>query len=583
MKYILIGDNNTKNIKYTILKNRGVTNVKDYLNLNSNCLYDYNLLNNIKEGINLLKEIIENELPIYIVVDSDPDGYTSASSLFHYIKTNIKYNNIYYIIQEGKKHGLSDEVIGALSTKQVGLILLPDAGTNDTEQCKSLTELGFKILILDHHQKERDNKYAIIINNQMCEYPNKNLCGVGIVYKFLQALDDEYWLSNADDYIDLVALGNISDVMDLKECETKYLVDIGLQNISHPLLLSLINKQSYSIKNTEKPTIIDISFYITPLINAMIRTGLQSEKELLFRAFIQDYEEFEYQPRKSKNNPNPELIMESIYDRIARLCGNAKAKQSKIQQKAVDEIIDLYDESNRLNSICFVNVSKLENVSRELTGLVAIKIASKYEKPCLILRKDIGKSTNEKTIFSGSARNINDGFVENLKTELESSNLFEELVGHENAFGVSINKNNIPNAIEYFNNKYSERINEKIFKVDFIFENRIDYKIIKDIYSMQHLFSSFVKEPLIAINNVNVDLLSFSTWGNENKKHWKFQNDVIEFIKFNIPENDEMINIDTFMYSNVVINIIGKTSINIFGSKTTPQLIIEDYQIVLKE
>lgn len=583
MKYILIGDNDIKNIKHTILKNRGVNNVENYLNLNSNCLYDYSLLDNINEGIYLLKKTIENELPIYIVVDSDPDGYTSAGSLFHYIKTNIKYNKIHYIIQEGKKHGLSDEVMSVLLTKQIGLIILPDAGTNDTEQCKLLKELGFNILILDHHQKERDNNYAIIINNQMCEYPNKNLCGVGIVYKFLQALDDEYWLTNADDYIDLVALGNISDVMNLKECETKYLVDIGLQNISHPLLLSLINKQSYSIKNTEKPTIIDISFYITPLINAMIRTGLQSEKELLFRAFIQDYEEFEYKPRKSKNNPNSEFIIESIYDRIARLCNNAKAKQSKIQQKAVDEIISLYDENNKSNSICFVNASKLENISKELTGLVAIKIASKYEKPCLILRKDINKSTNEKIIFSGSARNINDGLIENLKTELESSNLFEELVGHENAFGVSINKNNILNAIEYFNNKYAEKINEKIYKVDFVFENRINYKIIKDIYSMQHLFSSFVKEPLIAINNVNVDLLSFNIWGNENKKHWKFQNDVVEFIKFTIPENDEMLNIDTFMYSNVVMNIIGKTSINIYGSKTTPQLIIEDYQIVSKE
>ena len=370
--------------------------------------------------------------------------------------------------------------------------------------------------------------------------------------------------------------------MDLKECETKYLVDTGLQNISHPLFLSLINKQSYSIKNTEKPTIIDISFYITPLINAMIRIGLQSEKELLFRAFIQDYEEFEYCPRKSKKNPNPELIMESIYDRVARLCGNAKAKQSKIQQKAVDEIISLYDDNNKSNSICFINVSKLESVSRELTGLVAIKIASKYEKPCLILRKDNNKSTDNKIIFSGSARNINDGFIENLKTELESSNLFEELVGHENAFGVFIDKNNIPNAIEYFNNKYSERISEKIYKVDFVFENRIDYKIIRDIHSMQHLFSSFVKEPLIAINNINVDLLSFNAWGNE-KKHWKFQNDVVEFIKFNVPDNDEMLNIDTFMYSKVVMNVIGKTSINIFGNKTTPQLIIEDYQIISKE
>jgi single-stranded-DNA-specific exonuclease len=583
MNYKLIGNNDVKNIKHTILKNRGIKDIDNYLNLNQSCLYNYSLLDNIGEGVSLLKEIINNGLPIYIIVDCDPDGYTSAGILYHYITTVINYKNIKYIIQEGKKHGLSEEIMSVLLQEQIGLVVLPDAGTNDKEQCDKLNKLGFKILILDHHQKERDNPYAVIINNQMCEYTNKNLSGVGIVYKFLQALDDEFWFTNSDDYIDLVALGNISDVMDLRECETKYLVDKGIRNISHPLFLSLVNKQSFSIKNTECPTITDISFYITPLLNAMIRTGTQSEKELLFRTIIKDYEEFEYTPRKSKNNPKPETIIESIYDRVARLCVNAKSKQSRIQEKAVEEIINVYDESNKENAICFINASKFENVTKELTGLVAIKIASQYDKPCLILRKDKSKSDENNIIFSGSARNINDGFIDDLKSELENSNLFEELVGHANAFGVSIKKDNIPIAINYFNKKYSEVSKGKIYKVDFIFEKNIDYSVIKDIYSMQHLFSGFLKEPLVVINNIHVDLLSFDVFGNDGKNHWKYQNGVIEFIKFNVSENDEMLNIDTFMYSNVTMNVIGKPTINVFGNKTTPQIIIEEYEIINKE
>lgn len=583
MKYKLIGDNNINNIKYTILKNRGVKDVQQYLNLNQSSLYDYHMLDNICESVSILKQTIEANLPIYIIVDSDADGYTSASILYHYINSHLNYKNIQYILQNKKEHGLSENIVNYLLKNPIGLVLIPDAGTNDTKECKTLCELGFKVVILDHHQKENENEFAVIVNNQTCSYPNKNLCGVGIVYKFLQALDDEYWLSESDKYLDLVALGNISDVMDLRECETKYLVDVGLKNIVNPLFLALLKKQSFSIKNTEKPTVIDISFYITPLINALIRFGTEEEKDMIFKAFIMDYAEYDYTPKKTKNNPNPEVIKENIYDRVARLCLNAKSRQSRIQNKAVDEIIQLYDKHNKTNSICFINATKIESVSSEITGLVAIKIASEYSKPCLILRKDTKKSNDNNIIFSGSARNINDGFIDDLKYELESSDLFEMLIGHSNAFGVSIKKENILNAIEYFNNKYKNIDSQKCYKVDFIFNENIDYAIIKEIYSLQDLFSGFVKEPLIAIENVNVDLVGFDVFGNDNKKHWKFQNGLIQYIKFNASSNDELLNLDTFENSKVVMNVVGKTNLNLFNGKLTPQVIVEDYEILYVE
>jgi single-stranded-DNA-specific exonuclease len=581
MEYILIGDNDTKNIKKTILKNRGIKDIDTYLNLNSDSLYDYSLLDNINEGLELYKYAIENDSPIYMIVDCDVDGYASTGSLYHYTKNHLNHSNLVYIIQEEKKHGLTDEIVNELKTKEIGLIVLPDAGTNDIEQCKTLSEYGHKILILDHHQKELDNNYALIINNQTCNYPNKNLCGAGIVYKFLQALDDEFWISKSDNYIDLVAIANISDIMDLRECETKYLVDIGLKNINHPLMKSLINKQSFSIKNTEFPTITDVSFFVTPLINAMIRVGEQSDKQLLFKAFIMEYDEFEYLPRKSKKNPEPTLIMENIYDRVARLCFNAKSKQSKMQEKAVKEIVENFDKNNKQNSICFVNVSKLNNVPKVLTGLVAMDIANQYQKPCLILRKEDKNCNNNDIIFSGSARNINDGFVDDLKLELKNSNLFNSLKGNSNAFGASIVREHIPTAIEYFNKKFS---NINILpKVDFVFQYQIDYKTIKNIYSMKNIFSSFIKEPLIVIENINVDLLSFDTYSNEKQNYWKFQIGEIEYIKFNVKKDDVMLNIDTFTYSSVILNVLGKTNINMFGGKATPQVIIEDYEIVNKE
>ena len=67
------------------------------------------------------------------------------------------------------------------------------------------------------------------------------------------------------------------------------------------------------------------------------------------------------------------------------------------------------------------------------------------------------------------------------------------------------------------------------------------------------------------------------------KLHWKFQNGMIEYINFNVPLDDEIINLDTFTYGNITMNVIGKVSINTFGGKTQPQIIVEDYEIIKKE
>ena len=114
----------------------------------------------------------------------------------------------------------------------IGFNIRPDHKITEVAKDK-----GIDIIVLDHHEREEDNPYALIVNNQCSkDYPNKQLCGGGIVYRWLQALDDYYWNEFADDYLDLVAFSNISDVMDLREYETRYLVDCGLLNIKNKFL-----------------------------------------------------------------------------------------------------------------------------------------------------------------------------------------------------------------------------------------------------------------------------------------------------------------------------------------------------------
>ena len=233
---------------------------------------------------------------------SDPDGYTSAAIMYQYIKLIDKNIKITYSIHKGKEHGLSKDI---KIPSNINLLIIPDAGSNDYEQLEKLHDKGIDIIVLDHHLVEKESEHAIIVNNQISKYPNKNLSGVGVVYRFLQALDDETWNNYADNFLDLVALGNIADVMDTRELETRYYINKGLSQINNKMFKALIDKQYYSIR--DEINITNMAFYIVPLINAMIRFGTMEQKTLLFEGFIEHDMEFDYKPRGKK-----ETIKETI-------------------------------------------------------------------------------------------------------------------------------------------------------------------------------------------------------------------------------------------------------------------------------
>lgn len=488
--------NDIYNIKKTVLLNRGIEDIDKYLNLTDNELYHWSLLNNIDEAIKCLLKHIEMNNNIHIIVDSDCDGYTSASILYQYLKLLKPDIKLTYSIHTKKQHGLSDDI---QIPENINLLIIPDAGTNDTEQCKQLKEKGIDIIILDHHIQDKENPYAIIVNNQICDYPNKNLSGVGIVYKFLQALDEETWNNYANCFLDLVALGLIGDSMDIREYETRRLINKGLKRINNKLFKALIEKQSYSIGNNINIT--NIQFYIVPLINGLIRTGDFDEKDMLFRAFIQTDERFKYKPRrKSKDDSEPEEIEEDIYIRVARLSSNAKSRQNTFKDKSIEELSQIIENKGLdKNKIIFVNVTDILN--ENLTGVVAIKVADKYKKPCLLLRKN-----KDDDLYSGSGRNINSSPISDLKSFLESLNLFEYITGHSNAFGVGIKANNIKIAIEQINQKLKDVDFSRYYIVDFILNNNeLDVRFVKEMADLKDLYGQGINEALIAIENITVN------------------------------------------------------------------------------
>jgi len=577
MQYKLINNslNDIYNPKETVLRNRGIEDVDAYLNLDDSVLIHYSELDNIGEAVQCLLKHLENDSEIHIINDSDTDGACSSAIMYNYlklIKPNVK---ISYSIHTNKQHGLSYDI---KVPEETNLLIIPDAGTNNIKECKELKEKGMDIIILDHHLAEQENPYAIVVNNQMCNYLNKNLCGTGICYKFLQALDEETWNDYADNFLDLVALANIADSMDIKEPETKRLIEKGLSKIRSKLFKALIDRQSYSMNNIIN--INNVQFYIVPLINGLIRAGDYDEKDLLFRAFIETDEVFKYKPRrKSKNDPEPEEIDEDIYTRVARLCGNARQRQNNSKDKDVEKLLEYIDEKEyNNNKIIFVNVT--DKLNENLTGLVAMNIATKYNKPCLLLRK----VKNKPDYYAGSARNINRSPLPNLKDYLEETNMFEYCQGHQGAFGVEIHKDNIPKAIELINEQLKNVDFTSYYEVDFIIDiDDLDISFIKTMDELKDFYGQGIGEALVYISNIKVSRNDINFMGKDNSTIKFVYNDEITFIKFRIGENDPIYkwlndweNDDDF----IVINVIGKVGLNNYKGILTPQVIIEDYQVI---
>ena len=569
-------NNDTSNILKEVLKNRGIDDYYTYLDLDESVVIPYQKLDNIENAVDLFMNHFNNKNKIGVLVDEDPDGFCSASMMYLYIKRMDENYPVEYILHKrAKAHGLSDDVI---IPSDVKLLIIPDAGTNDCKECKELSEKGVDILILDHHEKEEDNPYALIINNQMSDsYPNKCLCGAGVVYRFLQALDDENWNEFADDYLDLCALANISDVMDMRSFETRYLTDLGLLNINNKCFKALIDAQNYSMNG--KVNIHNIQWYITPILNGMIRIGSQEEKELLFRAFIEQDEFFEYKKRATKDKP-AETIQESIYDRAARLCKNAKSRQDKQKEKSVEQIAEIAQSIPFDDKVVMIDTSDILDTG--LTGVVAIKIAEMFNKPCILLNKFLDKKTGKIT-YGGSARNVNHSPIESFKDVVNSTNVFNFGKGHANAFGVNLDLDKKDEAINVMNNILRDVEYDSTYRVDFILDiEDVSIKLITELARFEDIVCQGIEEPMLAVENISLTKDCFEIFG-KNEDTISFTIDEIKYIQFKCKEGNPLYDwIQNAWDENdsVTFNIVGKPSINEYNGVRTPQIIIEDVVVI---
>lgn len=367
MKYRLVNKIIKDNYAQELLNERGIQNIQLFLNPTKECLLNPRLLDNIEEGAMVLLENLKNNGNIVIIIDCDVDGYTSSAILWSYIKKIYPNANLSYKIHSGKQHGLEDMIESIeLENHNINLIILPDAGSNDYEYHARIKNIGIPILILDHHEAIETSENAIVVNNQLSSnYSNKQLTGAGVVWQFCRLLDEILNVNYADDYIDLAALGIISDMASVTQLENRYIIKNGLNVINNLLFQTLITKQSFSLGSVLTP--VGVSWYITPLINALIRVGTMGEKEKLFQAFIDGSQIVDSTKRGEKGQK------EMLVTQIARDCTNARNRQNKIKEEVVINLENKIMKKDLLNNkILFLRLEDDDVFPAVLNGSILL-------------------------------------------------------------------------------------------------------------------------------------------------------------------------------------------------------------------
>lgn len=577
MKYQLINQvNSSWSAIEQVLHNRGVNNIQHYLNTSDqdiNSFYSFGKDVLLQAGAALIKTIAAKEKAV-VIVDSDCDGFTSAAVLINYLHDLFPQwveVNLLYVLHSGKQHGLNDHIDNLLKNNY-SLVLIPDAGSNDVDECKRLKENNTSVIILDHHLCDFQNPYAYVINNQLSDYPNKELSGVGVTWQFCRYIDFVLNKNYSNQYLDLVALGNDADMMSMKSIETKHLINKGLQQVQNPFIAYMHEKNKFSLGQVLTP--IGVAFYIAPFVNAIVRSGTLEQKELIFKSMLK-HEAFKQVPSTKRGHRLGET--EKIVEQAVRVATNVKARQTKAQDAGMTKIEQMIEDQCLLEHKVLLFLLEPGEVDKNIAGLIANKIMAKYQRPVCILTQ---VNDNGVISYQGSARGCDKVGVTEFKDICAATGQVMYTAGHEGAFGLGILQENVQSFIVATDAALEDMSDEAVYYVDYIYdENEVDPQNILDIASMDDLWGKDLDEAEVAIENLKVTANMVTIY---TKK------DIT--IKISLPNNISLMifkakqsDVEKLQTNNsgyVKLNIVGKCNANEWLGNISPQIFIDEYEII---
>ena len=540
----LIDKYNLNLLLATILVNRNILeteNLDKFLKPTRNDFHDPFLMPDMEIAVERILKAIENKEKIIIYGDYDADGITSITVLKSFFK-DIGVDVFSYIpnrLEEG--YGLNKPAVKKIVDDKYNLMITVDCGISAIEEIDYANSLGIETIVTDHHEvgEKLPNALAIVDAKRKDNmYPCRDLAGVGVVFKLIQALSIKLNLKEESylKYLDIVCIGTISDIVPLVD-ENRVIAKLGLMLVNQTKnlgLKSLLMSSGY--KKIDSTT---ISFGVAPRINACGRMGHAEEALKLFLS----------------NNLNE-------VQELTKKLNDYNVKRQDIEKRIYEEAVKQIEERN-LNKNNTIIVAG-ENWHHGVIGIVASKITEMYFKPSILL-------CNEGDESKGSGRSI-PGF--DLHDALmKCLDHIEKFGGHSMAIGITIKKSELEQFSQSLENVAKEEHTEEIVPIV-----QIDAKIsLSDINkemveSLNQLEPSGEgnKMPIFVIKNLKIDSIRALTEGKHLKLTLREGNNMVNAIGFNMGSLAEEYKIGD------KIDVAGMLEINSFNGVDSVQINLKD-------
>ncbi|WP_350344443.1 single-stranded-DNA-specific exonuclease RecJ [Proteinivorax tanatarense] len=526
-----------------LLVNRDVKNIDEFLNPKITNLHNPKMLLGSEESVKRIVSAIEKKEKILIFGDYDVDGITSTAVLFSGLK-EVGAELLYHIPIRTEGYGLNKDTLQNYIEQGVTLVITVDCGISAFQEVEFLKNAGVDCIITDHHTPGEVVPDAFCIVNPKqdnCNYPFKELAGVGLAFKLTQAVFQYYKKDNWDKFIDIVALGTVADLVPLVG-ENRTIVSLGLERMNSHLRPNF--KWLAEVSGVSAP--IDsyhLGFAFGPRLNA---AGRVNDPNQALKLLLCDNEKQGVEIATNLNEQNK--------------CRQELEKE--IYKQAVEKVEKM--DMNKTKVIVLGDSSWHKGV----IGIVASRLVEKYYRPVIILSID-----KKEKIATGSSRSV-EGF-HLYKALQQASHLLEKFGGHAMAAGLSIEIN----KIEQFRNEincYAKavEIDKHLIPklpVDFTLNpSELDLCLVDEV----ELLKPFGQEnPAPAFVVENLPIANYKLVGkdrNHLKVSFNFKGNWINSIGF---KKDYLL--DTVSKQDK-INVLGYIEKNHYKDKTSLQLKILD-------
>lgn len=568
------------NISPTIAKllcNRGYATpeaANRFLKNEESVLHDPFLLKDIVPAVERIERAIADGEKIVIYGDYDVDGVTSVSVLWLYLRSRGADVSYYIPSRSGEGYGLSCGAIDNLARGGVRLIITVDTGITANDEADYAARIGIDMVITDHHECRAELPHACAVVNPHrpdCEYPFKELAGVGVVFKLLCACeitriraaggqDIDGVRRICYDYADLAAIGTVADVMPIAD-ENRLIVAMGLRMIASTKRygLSALIEASSSPGTSKYPphkrkiTSNYIGYGIAPRLNA---AGRMCSATIAVRLLLAE----------------DAKTARELAGELCEINRQRQIEENRIAEQAYKKIEKSFDFSKDR-----VIVLEDDNWQQGIIGIVSSRITERYGLPSVLISFDgstRGYSCDDDT-GKGSGRSIKGLNLVDALTYCED--LLIKFGGHELAAGLTIERSKVPAFIERINEYAAKNLSDEAMSVCLEADCEIPLKDVTlsfatDLYHLEP-FGVSNPVPTFVTREVKIERIIAISSGKHTKLMLTDGENTVCGMYFNMPSSK--LHLHEGEYADVMFNV----DINEFQNNRTVQMIIQDIRL----